>query len=173
MGDVVRTLPHDGPADINDEQRITSPNSLAEAEMESPPEQQEKAEEVHWRCPNSIQAYMKEISAIVPCARIHTWSTVMIQMELEKEKSQFCPNPFLILTIRLSFISSTGNTPSHGPTYFPPLLYPLPCWESLRTGSVAERVLLEVNERNVQSTHNMSPAAAPAQWVHLTPRPGL
>lgn len=47
MGDVVRTLPHDGPADINDEQRITSPNSLAEAEMESPPEQQEKAEEVH------------------------------------------------------------------------------------------------------------------------------
>lgn len=42
---MVRALPHDGLADINDERRIASPNSLAEAEMETPPEEQEKAEE--------------------------------------------------------------------------------------------------------------------------------
>ena len=45
-GDVVRKLPRDGPADRNGERATASPNSIAEAEMESPAERQERAKEV-------------------------------------------------------------------------------------------------------------------------------
>lgn len=143
--------------------------------MESPPEQPEKASEVRWGSHHSIQEYTKEISTSVPHARrIHTWSTVMSQVELKKEKSQFFPNLFSnFLQVGRVLFLARGLTQVMAHTisfpYFPLLL-------GIFNDNFSDRgALLEASERDVKSTHTKSLAAAPCPtwWVHLTPRPGL
>lgn len=81
------------------------------------------------------------------------------------------PSHFLILTVGRSFISSTWSDWSHGPHGFLPCLPPvLP--RTFKDRLCGQGASLEASEGNVKSSQIRPPAAAPAQGVHLTPRPG-
>ena len=67
---MVRAWPHDGLADISDEPRTASPDSLAEmeAEREKPLEQPAKAEEGDVRCPLFPAGGQERSVCHSPCA---------------------------------------------------------------------------------------------------------
>lgn len=85
---MVRAQPHDGLADRNDEQTIASPNSLAKAETEKPPEGQGKRKRVASGTPHFIWEDIREISAIVLCVGRNKYFTVMSPVELEEENAR-------------------------------------------------------------------------------------
>ena len=97
MGDVVRAWPHDGLADISGEPRTASLKTLAEMQAE-----RENAGEGAVRIsPFSAGKHGRNVCCR-PCAgRTHT-SHGDGPNGVKEGKDTIFPNPFLILTIRLS-----------------------------------------------------------------------
>lgn len=170
---------------MNDEQTIASPNSLAKAETEKPPEGQGKRKRVASGSPHFIWEDIREISAIVLCVGRNKYFTVMSPVELEEEKRQtwtWVGDPFCLffLICRLSFISNTEWPKTRGlrSTNVPcvlPIPFLLACPESPKDSCLGLSSLAGVGRwKECQKQPDQVPCGCPAQWAHsAAPGAGL